>query len=370
LLFLIIFVKNFLNLKNQITELKVKYVKFLLIFFPVSIVLELLHFNGTAIFITSCLSIIPLAGIMGEATENLAAKLGPRVGGILNATFGNATELIIAVFALRAGQFDVVKASIAGSIIGNILLVLGASMFIGGIKHKVQSFSKKAVGNSSSLLLFAIIGFAIPAVFLGNVKENELLNFEGLSILIAVVMIIIYICGIIFSFYTHKDILGIDHSEDVEPKWNTKTSIAVLFASTIGIAISSEFLVGSIEEVTKVMGWNEMFIGIIVLAVIGNAAEHSTAIMMALKNKMDVAIEIAVGSSLQIALFVAPLLVFISLIIGRPMSLIFNVYELTAIIASVFIANIVSHDGESNWLEGLQLIGVYIIIAFGFFFIK
>lgn len=346
-----------------------KYLIYLMIFIPISAVLEFTHGSQTFIFITSCLAIIPLAGIMGEATENLAAHSGPRIGGFLNATFGNATELIIAIFAINSGHAEVAKASIAGSIIGNILLVLGASMFIGGLKHKMQSFNKRASVNNSTLLIFAVIGLAVPAIFLQGINsQDQVLNFEGLSIANAVIMMCIYVVGLVFAFFTHKDILGAEHSQEAEIKWGKAKSLIILFIATIAVAFESEFLVGSIEGVAKSLGWNEMFIGIVILAIIGNAAEHSTAVLMAVKNKMDVAVEIAVGSSLQIALFVAPALVFISLLLGKPMSIIFHPFELAGIAAAVLIANIISQDGESHWLEGIQLIGVYIILAFAFYF--
>lgn len=346
-----------------------KYLKLFFIFIPISFILEFIHFNQTWIFITACLAIIPLAGLMGEATENLAVHAGPRIGGFLNATFGNATELIIALFAIKAGHHEIAKASIAGSIIGNILLVLGASMLLGGFKHKLQSFNQKASVNSATLLLFAAIGLMIPAVFLSGISTHEQrLAYEGLSIANAVIMIIIYMLGLVFSFFTHKDILCCEKEEKEEAKWGKIKSLIILFIATIAVALESEVLVGSIEATAKSLGWNDMFIGIIILAIIGNAAEHSTALLMAVKNKMDVALEIAVGSSLQIALFVAPVLVFASLLFGDPMDLIFHPFELAGIAVAVLIANFVSQDGESHWLEGAQLIGVYIILAFAFFF--
>jgi Ca2+:H+ antiporter len=348
-----------------------KILKFLLIFVPISAVLELMHMDKTFIFIASALAIIPLAGIMGEATENLAHYAGPKVGGFLNATFGNATELIIAALAIKEGLPDVAKASLAGSIIGNILLVLGASMLFGGLKHKTQTFNKKSMGNSGTLLLFSIIGLVIPAVFFFNASGSDLTGkYEGMNILVACIMLFIYVLGLFFTFFTHKDILGSEHSESTKVNWSLKKSIIVLFIATILVALESEFLVGTIESIASTLGWSEMFIGIIVLAIIGNAAEHSTAILMAMKNKMDIAVEIAIGSSLQIALFVIPTLVLFSLAIGKPMSIIFNPYELVAIIFAVWIANNISHDGESNWLEGVQLIAVYGILAASFFFVK
>jgi len=344
-----------------------KFLRFFLIFIPISLVCEYMHFSPVIIFGVSALSIIPLAGVMGEATEEISVYSGPRVGGFLNATFGNATELIISFFALKAGLFDVVKASIAGSVIGNILLVLGASMFLGGIKFKSQKFSKKQVEVSASMLLFSVIGLSIPAIFTHTLNPDILTNsrYEGLSIAVAFIMFFIYVMSLYFSFYTHKDIFGAEHDSAVESKWSLKKSVMILVLATLAIAFESEFLVSSVEPMTKAIGLSSFFVGIILIPIIGNAAEHSTAVMMAMKNKMDVAIEIALGSSLQIILFVAPVLVFMSLLF-KPMSIIFNEFELVALIVSVLIANRVAGDGESNWLEGLQLIAVYVIIAVSF----
>lgn len=345
-----------------------KYLKYLLVFVPISIIAEFMHLSETLIFVLAALAIIPLAGLMGEATEEISFYTGPKLGGFLNATFGNATELIISFFALKQGLFDVVKASIAGSVIGNILLVLGASMLFGGLKFKTQNFNKKIIDNSSSMLLFAVIGLIIPAIFTHTVRP-ELLNtqYEGLSVIVAIIMFTIYILSLVFSFFTHKDIYKVEVEEEGETaKWSLKKSILVLAVATILIAIESEFLVGAVEPMTQSLGLSEFFVGIIIIPIIGNAAEHSTAVVMSLKNKMDVAVEIAIGSSLQIILFVAPVLIFLSLLF-TPMSIVFNVFELVALIVSVLIANKVANDGESNWLEGVQLLAVYIIIAASFF---
>lgn len=344
-----------------------KYFKYLFVFIPVSIILRFLNADAVWVFFASALAIIPLAGLMGEATEEISIYTGPRVGGFLNATFGNATELIIAFFALKDGLFDVVKASIAGSVIGNVLLVLGASMLAGGLKYKIQKFNRNAIDVSSSMLLFAVIGLCIPAIFTHTVRP-ELLNksgYEFMSIGVACLMFLIYICGLYFSFYTHKDLYGTEHEEVVESKWSLKKSIAILVSITILIALESEFLVSSVEPMTEHIGISKFFIGIILIPIIGNAAEHSTAIIMAMKNKMDIAAEIAIGSSLQIILFVAPVLLFLSLVF-TPMSIVFNEFELVSLVVAVLIANKVASDGESNWLEGLQLIAVYIIIAISF----
>ena len=345
-----------------------KILKFMLLFVPISFIGKFLNFSPTIMFILAALSIIPLAGIMGEGTEEISFYTGPKIGGFLNATFGNATELIISFFALKSGLFEVVKSSIAGSIIGNILLVLGASMFIGGLKHKTQNFNINVVETTSSMLLFSLIGLCVPAFFTHTINAN-LLNtrYEGLSLVVAIVMFILYILSLIFSFFTHKDLYATTTKEEGhESKWSLKKSIAILIITTVIIAIESEFLVGGIEDITSKLGLSEFFVGIILIPIIGNAAEHSTAITMALKNKMDVAIEIALGSSLQIILFVAPVLIFLSLLF-TPMSIIFNPFELVSLIASVIIANKVASDGQSNWLEGAQLMAVYFIIAAGFF---
>ena len=343
-----------------------KILRYMLVFIPISIVAKFLNASGTVMFILACLSIIPLAGLIGEGTEEISFYSGPKIGGFLNGTFGNATELIISFFALKEGLFEVVKSSIAGAVIGNILLVIGASMLAGGLKYKTQKFNQKVSEVSSTMLLFAVIGLCIPAIFTHTVP-SRLLNtrYEGLSLFVAVVMIIIYALSLFFSFNTHKHIYNEEESEGTA-KWSLKKAIAILVVSTVLIAIESEFLVNGIEPITESLGWSQFFVGIILIPVIGNAAEHTTAIVMARKDKMDVALEIAVGSSLQIILFVAPVLIFLSLLF-KPMSIVFNPFELIALIASVIIANRVSHDGESNWLEGVQLLAVYLIIAASFF---
>jgi Ca2+:H+ antiporter len=343
-----------------------KILRYMLVFIPISIVAKFLNASGTVMFILACLSIIPLAGLIGEGTEEISFYSGPKIGGFLNGTFGNATELIISFFALKEGLFEVVKSSIAGAVIGNILLVIGASMLAGGLKYKTQKFNQKVSEVSSTMLLFAVIGLCIPAIFTHTVP-SRLLNtrYEGLSLFVAVVMIIIYALSLFFSFNTHKHIYNEEESEGTA-KWSLKKAIAILVVSTVLIAIESEFLVNGIEPITESLGWSQFFVGIILIPVIGNAAEHTTAIVMARKDKMDVALEIAVGSSLQIILFVAPVLIFLSLLF-KPMSIVFNPFELIALIASVLIANRVSHDGESNWLEGVQLLAVYLIIAASFF---
>ncbi len=346
-----------------------KILRYLLVFVPISFIGEYLDFPQTWMFLLSALAIIPLAGLMGEATEEISFYSGPRVGGFLNATFGNATELIIAFFAMKAGLFDVVKASIAGSVIGNVLLVLGLSMLAGGLKYKTQRFNPKTLDVSASMLLFAVIGLVIPAVFTHTVKPELLTTrYEGLSVVVAVIMIAIYILSLYFSFHTHKDLYFVEPEEESKPKWSLRKAIIALIGATILIGIESEFFVGAVEPMSETLGLSEFFIGIILVPLIGNAAEHSTAVFMAVKNRMDVAIEIALGSSLQMILFVTPVLIFLSLLFS-PMSIIFNTFELIALIFAVLIANKVADDGESNWLEGVQLVAVYVIIAASFFVI-
>lgn len=343
-----------------------KILKFFLIFIPISIILELFKVNQVLNFVCSALAIIPLAGLMGEATEQISVYSGPKIGGFLNATFGNATELIISFFALKRGMIEVVKASIVGSVIGNILLVLGFSMLFGGFKYKSQKFNKKTTEVSSSMLLFAVIGLCIPAIFTHTINKGAITNkYEWFSLVVAGIMFVIYILSLYFSFYTHKDLYALKYEDDKNKKWSLTKSIDVLLISTVIIALESEILVSSVDSMSSMLRLSETFVGIIIIPIIGNAAEHSTSVMMAMKDKMDLSIEIAIGSSLQMILFVTPVLVLISLFF-RPMSIILNDFELAALIVSVLIVNRVASDGESNWLEGVQLVFVYLIIAVSF----
>ncbi|MBP2656695.1 MAG: yfkE [Firmicutes bacterium] len=350
----------------------IRFLPTTLLFIPLSIIAEILHWGPLVQFLLAAMAILPLAVYMGFATEELALYTNPKVGGFLNATFGNATELIIALFALKQGLFDVVKASIVGSILGNSLLVLGASMFAGGLKNGVQGFGKKTVDFSSTMLTFSVIGLCIPAIFLHAVRPElvDTWEYEPLSLLIAVVMLIIYLMGLYFSFKTNHDLFGTEGHEEVLPKWSLRKAISVLVGATLFIAWESEILVGAIKPVTQSININPFFVGIIIIPLIGNAAEHSTAVWMAIKNKMDIATEIAIGSSLQIALFVTPCLVIVGALINRTMSLIFNIFEIASLIVAVIIVNRVAGDNESNWLEGLQLLAVYIIVAVCFLWIR
>lgn len=345
-----------------------KYLKILLLCIPLSIVGHFMKWSSTSMFILTCLSIIPLAGYLGVATEEIAVFTGPKFGGFLNATFGNATELIISFFAIRAGLFEVVKASLAGSVLGNILLVLGCSILAGGLKHKELKYDSQLGTFTATMLLFAVVGLSIPAVFGATTPGGA--SHESFSIITSVILLIIYIVGMIYSFKTSNDLYGVEHAEDIDSNWSLPFSIGALAVATILIAVESELLVASIEPMTKAAGISEMFVGIILIPIVGNAAEHSTAVIMALKNKMDISLEISVGSSLQVALFVIPVSVLISLFFSKtPMTLVFKPIELFLFGASVFIANQVVKAGKTNWMEGLKLISVYVIAAVGFFVI-
>lgn len=337
----------------------------LLAFVPVAIAAHFLGVSASIVFFLCALAIVPLAKFIGEATEELSNRTSSAVGGLLNATFGNATELIIGVFALRAGLVEVVKASITGSIIGNLLLVLGTAMLFGGARRTKQKFNLTAVQAHGTTLLLAAIALIIPAVFLWT--STDAAPVETLSVLVSGMMIIAYVASLVFSLHTHKHLYAEDLGE-VESRWSVTKSIIVLLAATVLVGWVSEILVGSIEGVVSRFGWTELFIGVIFVAIIGNIAEHVSAITVAMKNRMDLAIQISVGSATQIVMFVAPVLVLIGLLIGSPMNLIFNTFEIFTIIFSIFITNAVTADGESNWLEGLQLIVAYVIMAIAFFF--
>jgi Ca2+:H+ antiporter len=338
--------------------------KYLYYLFPAILFSIYFRFSGNelALFFAACIAIMPLAGIMGEATESLACHAGERVGGLLNATFGNATELLITIFALRAGLFDVVKASIAGSILGNILLVLGLSILVGGIKNGEQKFDRVHINNQTSLMFLATIALIIPAVFFQGEKQHHAL--EGFSLAVASILLILYFAGLFFAMRRKNETCTAEVS-----RWSREKAVLILAVSTILIAMESEFLVGGIEPVTEALGWSQFFIGIIIIPIIGNAAEHFTALTMALKNKMDLSFEIAVGSSTQIAMLVTPVLVFLSFGLGTPMTMMFNYNEIVVVALAVLIAQFISLDGESNWLEGALLLAAYFIIAIAFYFL-
>ena len=345
----------------------------LLVFVPVSIGLS--YFTPdrhVAIFVTSVLGILPLAGAIGQATEALAHRLGGGIGGLLNATFGNAAELIIGALALYEGLTDLVKASLTGSIIGNVLLVFGASALVGGLKHPVQRFNRTAAGMGTTMLLLSAIGLVVPAVFhyIARGREPDL----KLDTEIAIVLLITYGISLIFTLKTHRSLYGITaegHKESPqEQALTTKRAVLLLLGATAAVALVSELMVGALTETATALGISQLFMGVIVVALVGNAAEHYSAIVLAARNEMDAAISIAVGSSTQIALFVAPVLLLLSYVIAdHPMNLLFSVFELVAIGVSVLSISFISHDGETNWMEGVQLLAVYLILALAFYFL-
>jgi Ca2+:H+ antiporter len=353
----------------------------LAIFIPIAIGLEIAHADPVLIFTAAALGVIPTAALMGMATEELAAKSGPGIGGLLNVTFGNAPELIIAFFALLAGLQEVVKASIVGSIIGNILLVLGAAMLVGGRKRDRQTFNATAAHAQSAMLLLALAALILPALFqlihggslpgVGDERVDFGSDLEHLSFGVAIVLILTYVAGLFFSLKTHKQLFN-PYSEDEHEGtlgWTVRKSLVLLAVAAVAVGIMSEILVGSISEASHDIGLSEFFVGVFIVAIVGNAAEHWVAVLFAAKNKMDLAVNIAIGSSAQIALFVAPVLVLASFLVGdNPMALVFNGYELGALVLAVIIANFLTQDGESNWFEGLQLLALYAVFGLVFFY--
>ena len=351
-------------------------------FIVVAIGLELAHADATLIFVTSALGVIPTAALMGRATEELAARSGPGIGGFLNVTFGNAPELIIAFFALNEGLQEVVKASLVGSILGNILLVMGAAMLIGGRKRERQYFDRTAASAQSLMLLLAAVALVMPAIYElvigGSLPSptDESQRFQGdletMSFAVAIVLLLSYVAGLIFSLKTHKDLFNPAHGADdhVGDHWSVRKSVLALAGAGVAVGLMSEILVGSITEASDSIGLSPFFVGVIVVAVVGNAAEHWVAIYFAARDKMDLAVNIAIGSSAQIALFAAPLLVLISFVVGDfPMALVFNGLELGALFFAILIANQVTQEGESTWFEGLQLLAVYVVLGLVFFFV-
>ena len=354
----------------------------LLLATPVAIVLEVMHIGEVWIFLASGIAVVPLAGLMGRATENLAETMGAGIGGLLNATFGNAAELIIALLILWRGpeMYPLVKATITGSIIGNVLLVLGASMLFGGLRFQRQEFNRVAAGMGATLLALATIGLLMPTIYYylfragAGISPDEIQNVEYLSEEIAVILAVIYGLSLVFSLWTHQHLFGTEHErpttgEHHQPEWNRTTSLVILAVATVGVAAMAHLLVGTVEYAGESLGMTQVFMGVIVVAVIGNAAEHSTAVLVAMKNKMDLAVHICVGSSLQIALLVAPVLVFASLLMGHahPLDLHFTPLEIIAVVMAVGVLALICQDGETHWMEGVMLLGVYIIIALAFY---
>lgn len=364
-----------------------KWLRWLLVFVPLAFLFEFVWYDPLLLFICACIALVPLAGLLGEATEELAIHTGPQIGGLLNATLGNAAELIITIVALSQGKIELVKASISGSILGNLLLILGLSLLLGGLRHGTQRFSRAAAGVASSMMTLAVIGLIVPTLFevLREIQRGNLEVFDTtvsdpaldyLSLGVALILMLLYILSLVYSFLQpqrkSEPHSGVDdHSEEHEQhqaKWSIPTSLGVLAASTLGIVFLSEFLVGAVEPVVESLGVSELFLGIIIIPLVGNVAEHIVAVQVAAKNKMDLSLAIALGSSMQIALFVAPLLVFVSLLFGPEMTLFFTPFEVAALTLSVILATVIAQDGESNWLEGAQLLAVYLICALGFFY--
>jgi Ca2+:H+ antiporter len=346
---------------------------------PVAVVLEFAHAEATVIFAASALGIIPTAALMGRATEELAAKSGPGIGGFLNVTFGNAPELIIALFALGQGLQEVVKASIVGPILGNMLLVLGVAMFAGGLRRDKQTFNRTSAGVQMTMLMLAAGALLMPAIFElvegqglpgpGAEAVNYDATVEHLSLAVAIVLIATYVLGLFFSMKTHRALFNPEYEEEDTWGWSVRTSMIALAVAGVLVGLMSEVLVGSISEASESIGLSEFFVGVIVVAIVGNAAEHWVAVLVAMKNKMDLAVNIAIGSSAQIALFVAPVLVIASFFMGPfPMALVFNGFELGAILLAILVGTQVTNDGESNWFEGVQLLALYFLLGLAFYF--
>jgi Ca2+:H+ antiporter len=353
-------------------------------FIPIAIVLRVVDAGSGAIFFTAALGVIPTAALMGRATEEVAARSGPGIGGLLNVTFGNAPELIIALFALEKGLQEVVKASIVGSILGNILLVMGAAMLTGGLVRgrKFQRFDRTAANVQALMLILAVAALVMPAIFelvegqglpgVNVERVNYDSTVEHLSLAVAIVLILTYVAGLFFSLKTHRELFN-PHSDDDGHDdtwgWSMRTSVIALALAGVAVGVMSEILVGSIEDASHSVGLSEFFIGVIVIAIVGNAAEHWVAVLVAVKDKMDLSVNIAIGSSAQVAMFVAPVLVLVSFVLGPgPMPLVFNGFEIAAIFLAVLVAYQVTNEGESTWFEGVQLLALYLILGLTFYF--
>jgi Ca2+:H+ antiporter len=347
-----------------------KYLFGLLVFVPIALVLEIGDIGGhTAVFVTSAVAMVPLAAVLGRATESAAVYTGPRIGALLNATLGNAAELIITIIALREGLVNVVKASIAGSIIGNILVVLGLSILLGGLKNGIQTFDARTAGVNATMMALAVVALVIPAVFAlggenGGPSEHDI---ELLSDWMAVVLIVLYALYLLFSLRGQGP--AAEEAEHGEASMSLPLAVGLLVASTIGIVLMSEVLVGAIEPTAEDWGLTELFVGVMLIPLVGNIAEHLVAVQVAYRNKMDLSLGIAVGSGLQIAVFVTPVLVLAGELLNQPMTLVFNSYELMALIGASLIAVLISVDGESNWLEGAELVALYAMFGLAFYFV-
>lgn len=349
--------------------IKIEPLLILLLAFPLAIFAELAHWGQIWVFAISALGVIPMAGYIGRSTEALAARTGPKIGGLLNATLGNAAELIISLVAIKAGLLELVKASLTGSILGNLLLVMGMALLAGGLKNGIQSFDRRQAGNHAVLLTLSILAMTVPSLFSHSIGPLGSIEVEELSLGVALVMIVLYVIGLIYSLRVSPDAISFPAAPETtaHPTYSLRNAIIILALSTAGVVVLSELLVGAVESVVENLGLSEFFLGIILIPIVGNVAEHLVAVQAAHRNHMNLSIEISISSSLQIALFVAPALVFISLAMGNPLTLIFNPFELIAMGSAVLIAILVSADGESNWLEGAALLAVYVIFGLAFF---
>jgi len=388
------------DIHGKLSKSSVLY--FLVLFAPMALVLEFTHSEPLLIFIFAAIALIPLAKLIGDSTEHLAIHYGTTIASLLNVTFGNAAEIIIGIVALSAGLVNLVKASIIGSIIGNILLIFGLSLIVGGLKQKEHFFNKENTGYQSSMLFLAIIGLAVPTILaitvLKPTTEVGLANqgnIQLISDVLAFVLLGVYIASIIFTFVTHKHLFAIPSMEreevnglrgikgnklykDIDNQrqhsevshWSKKKSILLLGAGVIGVVLVSEVLVSSVEVTIKKFGFGEVFVGAIIVGIVGNAAEHSSAILLARRGKLDLSIGIAAGSGTQVAIFVVPILVITGIVLNRPFNLVFTIYELAMVFLAALILNFIAHDGKSNWFEGIMLTAAYIMIAVGFFFIR
>jgi len=347
-----------------------------LVFLPVSVFMGLSHASPTWVFVTACLAILPLAGLMGEATEHLTHHTGPVVGGLLNASFGNAAELIIAFIALRAGEKEIVKASLTGSIIGNLLMVLGLAMLLGGWKHKELVFNRLAAESGSSMMVLGVVALVIPAIYANVTHHERPDHLESMSFDISWVLLFTYAASLVFSLKSHRHLFGSEGEGDAAQElgdqgrpWSVATSMGVLLVAAALVGVASELLVHAVDAAGEAIGLRKVFMGVVVVAIVGNAAEHSTAILVAMKGKMDLALGIALGSSMQIALFVAPVLVIAGHFMGTPLGLEFTILEVVAVMLSVAAVSLLIHDGKTHWFEGLQLLAIYTILAIAFYFI-
>jgi Ca2+:H+ antiporter len=341
---------------------------------PIAIASNLLHVGAVWVFVLSALAIIPLAALIGESTGHLSEHLGPSAGALINATFGNLAEMIIAVFAVRAGLLEVVKASLTGSILGNLLFVGGLSMLVGGWKRDKQKFNQLAVEASAGQMVVAIAALLLPALFFragGGESHPELMH--EVSVGTAVVLLVTYACGLWFTFRTHRHLLrGDTHAAadpDAEPIWPLRRAVATLVGASVMMGVVAEGLVGVVEEVGQTWGLNEVFLGVVVLAMIGNAAENSAAVRFAARDRMDIALNIVTQASVQIALFVTPVLVLLSFPLGHPLDLVFSTFEIVSVALAVATVAYLVLNGETNWFEGVQLLALYTMIAVAIYFL-